>query len=88
MREGWNEQSLEGSTLAIAERQKLHEKALSCKNISIQKNMHTLVRKNTHAHINTNKNWQHNVRRKIGFAPVKWLETQLFSVMEFTSFDP
>lgn len=59
MREGGNEQSLEGSVLSIAERQKPHEKALSWKKMNVQKNTRTRVHTNTH--LNAYKH-----RQKIG----------------------
>lgn len=55
MRGGGNEQSLEGLVLSIAERQKLHKKALCWKNINVQKNTCTRVHTNTHLHIYKHK---------------------------------
>lgn len=85
MREGGNEQSLEGSTLSIAKRQKLHEKALSWKKINVRKNACTCVYTNTHLHTYKHKKLATEHRKK-AFALVKHLETQLRSVMEFAFF--
>lgn len=88
MREGGNEQSLEGSVLSIAERQKLHEQACPGKRLICERTG-THVGTQTHicTCINTNRKLAAEHKEKESICMSQVIRVSLISsVMEFALF--
>lgn len=87
---GGNEQSLEGSVLSIAERQKLHKQACPGKRLMCERtSTHLCTQTHTYTYINTNRKLATEYREKESICMSQVIRVSLIcSVMEFAFFWP